>query len=58
MKKAVEDRDAGLPAAAPRARIIDDWRGVLERWVSDLKGKIRGDNATTSSWHWDTRSSG
>jgi hypothetical protein len=30
VKKAVEDRDAGLPPATRRARMIDDWRDVLE----------------------------
>jgi hypothetical protein len=25
--------------------MIDDWREVLEGWVSDSKGKIRGDKA-------------
>jgi hypothetical protein len=43
VKKAVEDRDAGLPPAIRRARMIDDWRDVLEGWVADSKGKIRGD---------------
>jgi hypothetical protein len=45
VKKAVEDRDAGLPPATRRARMIDDWRDVLEGWVVDSKGKIRGDKA-------------
>ena len=45
VKKAVEDRDAGLPPATRRARMIDDWRDVLEGWVTDSKGKIRGDKA-------------
>src|SRR5258705_363370 len=45
VKKAVEDRDAGLPPATRRARMIDDWRDLLETWVSDSKGKIRGDKA-------------
>ena len=45
VKKAVEDRDAGLPPVSRRARMIDDWRGVLEGWVTDSKGKIRGDKA-------------
>ena len=45
VKKAVEDRDAGLPPAARRARMIDDWRDVLEGWVGESKGKIRGDKA-------------
>jgi hypothetical protein len=45
VKKAVEDRDAGLPPAIRRARMIDDWRDVLEGWVADSKGKIRGDKA-------------
>jgi Integrase core domain len=45
VKKAVEDRDAGLPPATRRARMIDDWRDVLEGWVADSKGKIRGDKA-------------
>src|SRR5258707_7283023 len=43
VKKAVEERDAGLPPATRRARMIDDWRDLLETWVSDSKGKIRGD---------------
>ena len=30
VKKAVEDRNAGLPPATRRARMIDDWRDVLE----------------------------
>jgi hypothetical protein len=25
--------------------MIDDWRDVLEGWVTDSKGKIRGDKA-------------
>lgn len=45
VKKAVEDRDAGLPPATRRARMIDDWSDVLEGWVVDSKGKIRGDKA-------------
>ena len=45
VKKAVDDRDAGLSPATRRARMIDDWRDVLEGWVSDSKGKIRGDKA-------------
>jgi len=45
VKKAVEDRDAGLPPPVRRARMIDDWRDVLEGWVTDSKGKIRGDKA-------------
>ena len=45
VKKAVEDRDAGLSPATRRARIIDDWRDVLEGWVTDSKGKIHGDKA-------------
>ena len=45
MKKAVEDHDVGLPLATRRARIIDDWRDVLEGLVADSKGKIRGDKA-------------
>ena len=45
VKKAVEDRDAGLPPATQRARTIDDWRDLLETWVADSKGKIRGDKA-------------
>ena len=45
VKKAVEDRDAGLPPATRRARMIDEWRDVLEGWVADSKGKIRGDKA-------------
>lgn len=45
VKKAVDDRDAGLTPATRRARMIDDWRDVLEGWVSDSKGKIRGDKA-------------
>ncbi|MDT5283926.1 MAG: hypothetical protein QOJ20_5121, partial [Mycobacterium sp.] len=31
--------------ATRRTRMIDDWREVLEGWVSDSKGKIRGDKA-------------
>ena len=45
VKKAVEDRDAGLPPATRRAKIIDDWLELLEEWVSKSKGKIRGDKA-------------
>ncbi len=45
VKKAVEDRNAGLPPATRRARTIDDWRDLLETWVCDSKGKIRGDKA-------------
>jgi hypothetical protein len=45
VKKAVEGRDAGVPPASRRARMIDDWRDVLEGWVTDSKGKIRGDKA-------------
>jgi len=45
VKKAVEDRNAGLPPARRRARMIDGWRDVLEGWVADSKGKIRGDKA-------------
>lgn len=45
VKKAVEDRDAGLPPAVRRAKMIDDWRELLEGWVSESKGKIRGDKA-------------
>jgi hypothetical protein len=45
VKKAVEDRDAGLPPAVRRARMIDDHRAILEGWVADSRGKIRGDKA-------------
>jgi len=45
VKKAVEDRDRGLPPAVRRARMVDDWRDVLEGWVADSRGKIRGDKA-------------
>ncbi len=45
VKKAVEDRDAGLAPVTRRARMIDDWRDVLEGWVGESKGKIRGDKA-------------
>ena len=45
VKKAVEDRNAGLPPATRRPRMIDGWRDVLEGWVADSKGKIRGDKA-------------
>lgn len=45
VKTAVADRDRGLPPAVRRARIIDDWRDVLEGWVADSRGKIRGDKA-------------
>lgn len=45
VKKAVEDRGAGLVPATRRARMIDDWRGLLETWVSKSRGKIRGDKA-------------
>lgn len=43
--KAVADRDRGLPPAVRRAQMIDDFRGVLERWVVESKGKIRADKA-------------
>lgn len=45
VKKAVEDRDAGLPPATHRTKITDDWLEYLEEWVSKSKGKIRGDKA-------------
>lgn len=45
VKKAVTDRAAGLPPAVRRARMIDDWQDVLEGWVADSRGKIRGDKA-------------
>ena len=45
VKKAVEDRDAGLSPAVRRARLIDDWHDLLEGWVADSKGKIRSDKA-------------
>jgi transposase len=45
VKKAVEDRAAGLEPVSRRARLIDDWGDVLETWVTDSKGKIRGDKA-------------
>jgi hypothetical protein len=54
VKKAVDDRDAGLALATRRARMIDDWRGLLEGWVTDSKGKIRGDKPTKGWWRWDT----
>jgi hypothetical protein len=41
VKKAVDDRNAGLPPATQRARMIDDWRDLLESWFADSKGKIR-----------------
>lgn len=41
----LEDRDAGLAPVTRRARMIDDWRDLLETWVVDSKGKIRGDKA-------------
>ena len=52
VKKAVEDRDAGLPPATRRARMIDDWRDILEGWVADSKGKIRGDKAHDELSRW------
>lgn len=45
VKKAVEDRDAGLPPQVRRARLIDDFTPNLEKWVQDSHGKIRGDKA-------------
>ena len=45
VKKAVEDRDAGLAPAVRRARLIDEYRPHLEGWVEDSHGKIRGDKA-------------
>ncbi|QIX51881.1 IS21 family transposase [Rhodococcus sp. DMU1] len=45
VKKAVEGRAAGLPPAVRRARLIDDWHDVLEGWVAESRGKIRGDVA-------------
>ena len=45
VKKAVADRAAGLPAAGRRARLIDDQRQLLEGWVQESRGKIRGDKA-------------
>lgn len=45
VKNAVADRDRGVAPAVRRARIIDDWRDVLEGWVADSKGKIRADKA-------------
>ncbi|WP_020106249.1 IS21 family transposase [Nocardia sp. 348MFTsu5.1] len=45
VKKAGEDREAGLPPAVRRARLIDEWKPNLEKWVEDSRGKIRGDKA-------------
>jgi hypothetical protein len=45
VKKAVDDRAAGVPPATRRARMIDDWRDLVETWVADSKGKIRADKA-------------
>lgn len=45
VKKAVEDRDAGLAPQVRRARLIDDFTPNLEKWVQDSHGKIRGDKA-------------
>jgi len=45
VKKAVDDRAAGVSPATRRARMIDDWRDLLETWVVDSKDKIRGDRA-------------
>jgi len=49
VKKAVEDRNAGLPPATRRPRMIDGWRDVLEGWVADSKGKIRGDKSSRTA---------
>jgi len=53
VKKAVEDRDAGLAPATRRARMIDDWRDVLEGWVGDSKERSAATEPTKSSSRWD-----
>jgi len=45
VKKAVDDRAAGLAPAVRRSRKIDDFLSHLEGWVVDSKGKIRADRA-------------
>lgn len=45
VKKAVDDRAAGLVPAARRARMIDEFLPSLEMWVVDSRGKIRSDKA-------------
>ncbi|WP_308221062.1 IS21 family transposase [Gordonia sp. ABSL49_1] len=45
VKKAVEDRAAGLAPAVRRARLIDDFLPQIERWVTESRGKIRADKA-------------
>lgn len=45
VEKEVEDRAAGLAPVTWRVRLTDDWRDLLETWVDDYNGKIRGDKA-------------
>ena len=54
VKKAVEERDAGLPPACRRARMIDDWRDVLEGWVTDSRGRTAATKPMKDCWRWDT----
>ena len=54
VKKAVEDRNAGVPPATRRARMIDDWRdpGKMGR---RFEGKDpRRQSPRTTAWRWDT----
>uniref|UniRef100_UPI003D8A2537 IS21 family transposase n=1 Tax=Gordonia sp. B7-2 TaxID=3420932 RepID=UPI003D8A2537 len=45
VKRAVEDRAAGLAPAVRRPRLIDDFLPHIEGWVQDTNGKIRADKA-------------
>ncbi|MEP9394499.1 IS21 family transposase [Gordonia sp. VNK1] len=45
VKRAVDDRAAGLAPAVRRARLIDDYLPHIEGWVQDTHGKIRADKA-------------
>jgi hypothetical protein len=52
VKKAVEDRDAGLSPATQRARMIDDQRDVLEGWVTDSKERSAVTKPMSDSLRW------
>ena len=48
VKKAVEDRGAGLPPGTRRARMIDDWRDLLEGGFLIRRERSAATKPTTS----------
>ena len=48
VKKAVEDRDAGVPPATGPARMVDDWRDALDTSSVTESGEPTGITSTTT----------